>query len=1370
MPARTLVLGGEAAAPGWAGDLLAAAGDRDVVNHYGPTETTIGVAAVRLTPARLSGGRVPIGTPVRNTRLYVLDAHLNPVPAGVPGELFVGGAQLARGYARRPALTAQRFVADPFASGGSRLYRTGDLVRWAVDGEGEAGGRQLEFLGRIDEQVKIRGFRIEPGEIEAVLAGHPSVRAAVVLAREDTPGEKRLVGYVVAAGTGGDDGALVRALRDYAATRLPGHMVPAVVVVLESLPLTANGKLHRAGLPAPGYPAAVSPGRGPATSREVILCEAFAEVLGLARVGAEDNFFELGGHSLLAVALVERLRQRGVAISVRVLFEAPTPAGLAAVAGAGGVVVPPNLIPAGARAITPQMLPLVDLTGGQIDRITGLVDGGAANVADIYPLAPLQEGVFFHYLMTPAGSEDAYLQPFVLRFDSRGRADGFISALQRVIDRQDIYRTSVAWEGLPEPVQVVWRKARLPVAEITLDERADASRQLLAAAGSWMDVSRAPLLRLVTAAEPGTGRWLALLQIYQLVRDHTAMDIVLDEVRAIIDGHGDRLAPPLPFRDFVAESRLGMAREEHERYFAGLLGEVTEPTAPFGLLDVFNQGTSVTQFVLPVDGALAARVREQARALAVSPATLFHAAWARLLAVLAGRDDVVFGTVLFGRMNAGAGAGKVLGPFINTLPVRVRVDGTGLADAVAALRVQLAELLVHEHAPLALAQRASGVAAPVPLFTSIFNYRHGQDLGSATATGFEGMEILYTLPRSNYPLTVAIDDLRTGFLITVDAVAAAPPELVCELLHTVLRNVVVALGEAPAAPWCGIEVLDTERRRQVLAEWNDTAVPVPAATVPGLIAAQAARTPDAVAVISGDAHLSYGELEARSGRLAGYLRSAGAGPETVAGVCLERGAEMVTALLAIWKAGAAWLPVDPGYPAERVAFVLADGRARVVVGTSALLAGVPAGPVRLVAVDDPAVAARVAGFAAGPPDAEVHRDQLAYVIYTSGSTGVPKGVQVTHGGLVNYVSWAVDRYRVRAGGPGAALHGSLAFDLTVTSVLVPLAAGAAVVASGEGGAGGLAGLLGRYRGFAVVKVTPAHLPVLAELVARSRRARAARRLVVGGEALPGAQVRSWLGDGAGCVVVNEYGPTETVVGCCVHEVSAGQDIADQVPIGAPVANTRVYVLDGGLGPVPAGVAGELYVAGVQLARGYLGRAALTAGRFVACPFGGRGERMYRTGDLAKWTPGGELIFAGRADDQVKIRGFRIEPGEVEAVLAACPRVGQAAVTVREDTPGERRLAAYLTPAGGEAPDPGRAGGGGPGACRGPAAGVHGARGDRGAAGTAADPGRQAGPGGAARPRPGRGHRGRPGPGHDAGRDLVRDLRRRARAGAGRAAG
>ena len=476
----------------------------------------------------------------------------------------------------------------------------------------------------------------------------------------------------------------------------------------------------------------------------------------------------------------------------------------------------------------------------------------------------------------------------------------------------------------------------------------------------------------------------------------------------------------------------------------------------------------------------------------------------------------------------------------------------------------------------------------------------------------------------------------------------------------------------------------------MVAGWNDTAAAVPAGGVHELVAARAAGCPDAAAVVCDGAVVSFGELEARAGRLAQVLAAAGAGPETVVGLCLERGADVVAAVLAVWKAGAAYLPVDPAWPAERAAFVLADSRAGMVITTSAIAGDLPAGRVPVLAVDDPAVAAQVAaGPAAAAAGAGVAAGQLAYVMYTSGSTGQPKGVGVTHGGLVNYVSWAAGAYGLDSG-RGAPLHSSLGFDLTVTSMLVPLVTGAAVVATAEGGPGGLAALLGSG-GFGLVKVVPGHLPVLAGMLPGKVLATAARRLVVGGEALPGALVRSWLAAAPATVVVNEYGPTETVVGCCVFEVRAGQDVPESVPIGRPVANTGLYVLDRRLRPVPAGVAGELYIGGAQLARGYLGQPALTAQRFVACPFTAGAQRMYRTGDLARWTPAGQLVFTGRADDQVKIRGYRIEPGEVEAVLAASPHVSQAAVTAREDTPGDRRLAAYIVPADGQGDQDGAGG-------------------------------------------------------------------------------
>ncbi|MGW8776430.1 amino acid adenylation domain-containing protein, partial [Streptomyces sp. NPDC055794] len=903
VPTGQLMVGGEAL--GWG----AVQGWRDahpgveVVNHYGPTEGTVGSAHYVIGAGDGVGGvgSVPIGRSFATTRTLVLDRFLEPVAPGVVGELYVAGLQLARGYLGRPGLTGERFVACPYGGPGERMYRTGDLVRWMSDG-------QLVFVGRADDQVKLRGYRIEPGEVESVLAAHPAVEQAVVLVREDVPGDRRLVAYVVADGQAVGGGEL----RGLVGERLPEYMVPSAVVVLDQMPLTANGKVDRAALPAPAH--ASAGGRGPVTVVEELVCQVFADVLGVERVGVEDNFFELGGHSLLAVTLASRLRERGFGVSVRVLFEAPTPAALAAAGSGRGVVeVPPNGIPEGAEVITPEMLPLEELTAAQIGLVCESVEGGAANVADVYPLAPLQEGIFFHHLITEPGEADAYLVPMVLGFDSRERLDEFLVALQQVVDRHDIYRTAVIWEGLPEPVQVVWRRAIVPVTEVRLSPDGDPADELLAVAGRWMDVGQAPLVRVSVAAAPGTDRWLGLVQVHHLLQDHTALDVVLGEVSALMEGRGDELPVPLPFRDFVAQARLGVSRAEHEEYFAQLLGDVTEPTLPFGLADAHGDGAGVRSARLRVDDGLAARVREGARTIGVSPATLFHVAWARVLASLAGRTDVVFGTVLLGRMHAGAGAEWVPGPFMNTLPVRMDVAALDVVGAVRAMQAQLAGLLVHEHAPLALAQKASAVSASAPLFTSLLNYRHGRrraDVPSDQSRHqLNGVEMVYSRESTNYPLAVSVDDLETGFAITTDVVAPEDPHLVCQLLQTVIDNLTEELEAGSDTSLRAVEVLAPSGRERMLVEWNDTDRAVSEETVVGLFERRVVRDPGAVAVEQGGVGVSYGELNARANRLARVLVGEGVGAECVVAVSLERSVDLVVALLAVWKAGGAFVPV-----------------------------------------------------------------------------------------------------------------------------------------------------------------------------------------------------------------------------------------------------------------------------------------------------------------------------------------------------------------------------------------------------------------------------------------------------------------------------
>jgi amino acid adenylation domain-containing protein len=687
---------------------------------------------------------------------------------------------------------------------------------------------------------------------------------------------------------------------------------------------------------------------------------------------------------------------------------------------------------------------------------------------------------------------------------------------------------------------------------------------------------------------------------------------------------------------------------------------------------------------LQVPAEVHRRLQEVSRAEGVTVFMTLQAALAVTLSRLGAGTDIPIGTAVAGRSDEALN--DLIGFFINTLVIRTDLSGDPEFRQVLE-RVREASLgaMAHQDVPferLVEELAPSRSLARHPLYQVMLTLHDAErgtlDLPGVTVTG-ESVAGDGTAIPARFDLDVAFvetfdeqgDPAGLRGSVTADAglfdeaTALRIADWYSRLLNTVTAAAHLRLH--------AIDLLDAPQRRQVLTEWNDTAVELAAGDVAELFAAQVAAVPDAVAVRAGGVSVSYAEVDEAANRLAHYLVGQGVGVESVVGLCLPAGVDLVTAILAVWKVGAGYVPIDPEYPVERISFMLADSGSVLLLTDEGTSGDLPvSGSTRMVVLDDPLVAMQVAAAPVTAPVAPpIDAAGLAYVIYTSGSTGTPKGVAVTHGGLANYVSWAVGAYGTAAGG-GAPLHSSIAFDLTVTSIVVPLVSGSAVVVSDLGGAEGLADLLRDGGGFGLVKVVPAHLALLSEVLTDEQVAGAAGVWVVGGEALPGPLVGSWLERALGSVVVNEYGPTETVVGCCVFEVTAGQEVGASVPIGRPIANTRLFVLDEGLRPVPPGVAGELYIAGAQVARGYVGRGGLTAERFVACPHGGAGERMYRTGDLAKWTADGLLEFLGRADEQVKIRGYRIEPGEIEAVLAAHPAVAQAAVIVRED-----RLVAYV---------------------------------------------------------------------------------------------
>ncbi|PCK09264.1 MAG: non-ribosomal peptide synthetase, partial [Alteromonadaceae bacterium] len=1282
-------------------------------NLYGPTEAAIDVSYWNCSQINADLGSVPIGRPINNIQLHVLNSQLMPVPPNVAGELHIGGVGLARGYLNRTDLTDEKFISNPFydktnPASSERLYKTGDLARWIPEPQGRPGN--LEFLGRIDHQVKIRGFRIELGEIENTLIAYSDVSDAVVVAKVlRASSDKQLVAYVATdavdlhasaeqAVTTEQD--FIERLRQRLNQSLPDYMVPSVFVLLDALPLTPNGKVDRKALPEADVSAQQNVYVAPTTDTEKVLCELWQEVLGVEQVGVTDNFFHLGGHSLLVMQVISRLQQQGLSMSARQLFSQPRLIDLAEAmdnAEASSTPVftaPANLIPEGCEKITPEMLPLASLSDDDITCIVERIPGGVGNVQDIYPLAPLQEGILFHHMMS--AQNDPYVMPALFAIDGLQAVTDFIAALQFSVDRHDVLRTVVLWEDLPTPVQVVCRQASLPVTWLTLDENQDVETQMRARFASdlqRMDLGQAPLFQLQIAADPHSARHFVLLQYHHIIFDHVGLEIIQKEMAIYQAGKAESLPAPVPYREFVAHVQHQAEQHDAQAFFTQMLSEVEEPTAPFNVLDVTGDGSRTVELKAAVPSALATQIRAVAKRSMISPAVLFHAAWAMLVSACSGRDDVVFGTVLSGRLQGTVGAEHMLGVFINTLPLRVTLRDVNARDLVDQVQSSLRELLPYEQASLALAQRCSSVSGDAPLFTAMLNYRHSAVEDTTEVSAEPMFELITGQERTNYPFILSVDDLGEGFALEVQVDRDINAELVVGYMQTAVAKLLEALASSSPLAVSQLSVLPEADRHQLLAQWNDTAVDYPQdKCIHHLFEAQVENNPNAVALVFENQQLTYGELNEKANQLAHYLlKEKHIKPDALVGICIERSLEMVIAIQAVLKAGGAYVPLDPEYPRARLEYMLEDANLSTVLTQAHLLKSTPISDDLALCLDDEVLQQQLQQYSAHNPSAAqmgLNSNNLAYVIYTSGSTGNPKGVMVEHQALVNRVDWMHREY-------GATSEDRIlqktpfSFDVSVWEFMWPLAVGAGIVLAKPQGHKDPEYLSELIQSQAITKLhfVPSMLTSMLSLGDLSQCS-SLRQVFCSGEELALHTVNMFQAVCPWAELHNLYGPTEAAIDVSYWNCNQINADLGSVPIGRPINNIQLHVLNSQLMPVPPNVVGELHIGGVGLARGYLNRSDLTDEKFIANPFYDKtnpasSERLYKTGDLARWLPEpegrpGNLEFLGRIDHQVKIRGFRIELGEIENTLITYSDVNDVVVVAKElAASGDKSLVAYV---------------------------------------------------------------------------------------------
>jgi amino acid adenylation domain-containing protein len=1259
---RYVIFGGEALDPASLAVWLQNHGDSSprLINMYGITETTVHVTFRRITAPEIeSGAGSVIGNAIPDLGLFILDSHLDAVPIGVPGELYVGGAGLARGYLKRPELTAERFVPDPFnGTEGGRLYRTGDLARRLSDGD-------VEYMGRADQQVKIRGFRIELGEIESALLRYPGVREAVVVIRDEDE-QKRLLAYLVGDA---DDGEQLRAnqLRAHLQKELPEYMVPSLYVMLKRLPLTANGKVDRQALAAKfnnGVRMESSASfAAPRTPVENVLAVVWQEVLDLESVGIDDNFFALGGDSILSLRVLAKVKEHGVQFTLQQLFEYQTIRQLAQHIGGEKeasslkTLEPFELVSAEDRKKIP------------------------AGIVDAYPLSRLQSGMLYHSGL----DSDIYHNVHWRRV--RGRLDEGVlrQTLAEVIERHPILRTSFDFSTYSEPLQLVHERAEIPLLISRLrgqtdeEQRKELEEILLHERTTKFDFTKTPLLRLRVD-------WISEERFQLTFAEHHA---ILDgwSVASFLTEWVERYWTRLQgqeadstnegnvFRDFVFLEQRALKSPENQDFWFGQ----TEDAQPGKLPSKWRDGAEIQagqEVRASISPEVSDGIKRAARMAGVPVKTMLLAAHLRVLSLLTGQKEVVSGLITHGRPE-GIHSDRILGLFLNAVPFRMQLEGGTWLELASEVFRRERQIFPYRYYPSSELQQRSGRGE---LFDITFNFTYLHVYKDAEGLGDWEVEDSRSRAPNNLPLCAnfTLEPAMGGIRLDLHA---KPGRMTLEQVRAIAgwyERAFTALAKAPESRYESSALLSDLEREQLLANGEGTRLQLSSAnTLLAIIEQQVQKTPGAVAVTYEGAEWTYAELDGHANRLARHLQLHGVRPDSPVGVCVGRSLELMAALLGIMKAGGAYVPLDPEYPAERLSHILEDCGAQVVLVREqerGVFENV-SNPKHLRLISLEGDAGAIQKHLDGPVVSGLSGESLAYIIYTSGSTGMPKGVMIDHSALANHMCWMTNRFEW--GQSDAVLQRtSISFDASVWELFAPLTCGMRVAFAPAEAHKDLLLLAKSVQANSgtILQMTPSALKILLD-VPEFSECHSLHTVLCGGEAVPASLVKQ-LWKRLPVNFVNLYGPTETCIDAAYWTALPGE-VPELIPTGHPIANTEMYVLDEDMELTPLGTPGEIYIGGAGLGRGYWKRSDLTAERFVPDPFSRRtGARLYRTGDRARWNTGGQLEFLGRIDHQVKIRGFRIEIGEIESRLNQHPKVRSSAVIVRGHEADKQLIAFY----------------------------------------------------------------------------------------------